>query len=247
MVRRVPLRANANNPREARDFSQLARCEGDDSSMNRTSLDEPGAERLLDPLLYFDAMPSNLATYADLFALSADLRAEVIAGEVITSPSALPRHAKVQGALRAFIGGPYDDEYESGVPGGWWIFTGVDVALGAHDIVRPDLAGWRRERLPRSGLQRPIELAPDWVCEVLSPCTASRDRVIKRALYASAGIGHFWLIDPEARVLESFALGDRAWVDVGAYDEFATARVMPFDAVDLEVARLFLPHDADIE
>ena len=107
--------------------------------------------------------------------------------------------------------------------------------------------GWRRERLPRPGAVRSIQVVPDWVCEVLSPSTAARDRVIKRRLYAQAGIPHYWLIDPELRALEALALRDGVWVELGIYDETATARTPPFDAVELEIGRLFLPKDADGE
>lgn len=189
----------------------------------------------------------TLATYDDLLALPEDVRAEVLSGEVVASPAPLPRHSKVQGAARRFLGGPFDDDDGRGGPGGWWIFVEVDVALGAHDIVRPDLAGWRRERLPRPGAVRPIHVIPDWVCEVLSPATAARDRVTKRALYARAGVLHYWLIDPAARVLEALALRDGTWIDVGSYDDTSTARIAPFDAIELDVGRLFLPREADEE
>lgn len=104
---------------------------------------------------------SKLATYADLRALPDDVRAEIIAGEVHTSPSSLPRHSRVQRSLGRFIGGPYDDDDGRGGPGGWWIFVEVDVELSPHDIVRPDLCGWRRERLPDPGDIRPITVVPD--------------------------------------------------------------------------------------
>jgi Uma2 family endonuclease len=187
----------------------------------------------------------RLATYADLLALGDDARAEILAGELVASPAPLPRHSKAQGAARRFLGGPFDDDDGRGGPGGWWIFVEVDVGFGPHDVVRPDLAGWRRERLPRPGKTRPIVVVPDWVCEVLSPATAARDRVTKRALYARAGVAHYWLIDPEARVLEAYALRDGTWVEVGVYDDSATARIAPFDAIELEVGRLFLPKEAD--
>jgi Uma2 family endonuclease len=185
------------------------------------------------------------ATYSELLALPGDARAEILAGEIMSSPAPLPRHSKVQRAAGRFLGGPFDDDDGHGGPGGWWIFVEVDVALGPHDIVRPDLAGWRRERLPRPGQERPIEVAPDWVCEVLSPTTAARDRVTKRHLYASAGIPYYWLIDPDTRVLEALAFRDGAWVEIGVYDETAVARTAPFEAVELAVGRLFLPREAD--
>lgn len=115
------------------------------------------------------------------------------------------------------------------------------------DIVRPDLVGWRRARLPRPGNVWPIDVVPDWVCEVLSPSTAARDRVTKRHLYARAGIPYYWLIDPEARVLEALALRDGVWIEVGVYDDTATARIEPFEAIELAVGRLFFPKEADGE
>lgn len=187
----------------------------------------------------------ELATYADLLALPSDMRAEVLAGEIVTAPAPLPRHSHVQRAAGRFIGGPFQDDDGRGGPGGWWIFVEVDIAFGPHDIVRPDLAGWRRERLPRPGSMRPIEVAPDWIGEVLSPSTAARDRVHKRNLYARTGVPHYWLLDPEARVLEALALQDGAWLEVGVYDETSSARIPPFDTIEIEVGRLFLPRDAD--
>jgi Uma2 family endonuclease len=187
------------------------------------------------------------ATYEDLLALPEGQRGEVLGGELIASPAPLPRHSKVQGAARRFLGGPFDDDDGRGGPGGWWIFVEVDIELGPRDIVRPDLSGWRRERLPRPGPARPIRVVPDWACEILSPATAARDRVAKRALYARASIRHYWLIDPDARVLEALELRDGIWVEVGVYDDEASARIPPFDAVELEVGRLFLPRDADQE
>jgi Uma2 family endonuclease len=187
----------------------------------------------------------KLATYADLLALPSDVRAEVLAGEVVTAPAPLPRHSHVQGSARRFIGGPFQDDDGRGGPGGWWIFVEVDIALGRHDIVRPDVSGWRKERLPKPGSVRPIEVAPDWVCEILSPATAARDRVHKRNLYARACVPHYWLIDPAARVLEALSLRDGAWLELGVYGDESTARIPPFDAIELEIGRLFLPRDAD--
>jgi Uma2 family endonuclease len=188
---------------------------------------------------------SKLATYSDLLAVPAEVRAEVLAGEILTTPAPLPRHSKAQGAARRFLGGPFDDDDGHGGPGGWWIFVEVDVRLGAHDIVRPDLSGWRRDRLLKPGTTRPIDVVPDWVCEVVSPSTAALDRVTKRNLYARIGIRHYWLIDPDARVLEALALSEGSWLEVGVYDDSASARIPTFEAVELEVGRLFLPKEAD--
>jgi Uma2 family endonuclease len=113
-----------------------------------------------------------------------------------------------------------------------------------HDVVRPDLAGWRRARLGEPD-QRPLRLVPDWIAEILSPSTAARDRVTKRQLYARHGVAHYWLVDPIARTLEALALRDGTWVDAGTFDETATARIAPFEAIELPVGRLFLPRTAE--
>jgi Uma2 family endonuclease len=187
---------------------------------------------------------TRLATYVDLLRLSEDVRGEVLAGEIVTAPALLPKHSKAQRALGGFIGGPFDDDDGRGGPGGWWIFVEVDIALGAHDIVRPDLAGWRRERLTDPGEQRPITVVPDWVCEVLSPSTAARDKVQKRTLYADHGVPHYWIVDVDSRTLEAFELHNGRWMLAGSYDEGATAAIAPFEAIRLEVGRLFLPRPA---
>ncbi len=185
----------------------------------------------------------RLATYEDLIALAEAERAEVIAGTIHVSPAPLPKHSKAQGSLRRFVGGPFDDDDGYGGPGGWWIFVEVDIELAAHDIVRPDLAGWKRERLPNPGEQRPIRAAPDWVCEVLSPSTATRDRVEKRNLYAEHGVRHYWIVDVDARTLEAFELDDGRWLLAGNFDEAALARIAPFEDIELAVGRLFLPKE----
>lgn len=182
------------------------------------------------------------ASYGDLLSLPEDVRAEVLGGAIVTAPAPLPKHSKAQGALRSFIGRPYDDDDGHGGPGGWWIFVEVDVQLGAHDIVRPDLSGWHRERLPDPAEQRPIGVRPDWVCEVLSPSTAATDRVTKRNLYARAGIPYYWIVDTDSRTLEAFALHEGRWLLTATYDERVDiARIEPFAEIELPVGRLFLP------
>lgn len=187
------------------------------------------------------SLAPKMATYADLLALGDDVRAEILGGELRVAPAPLPRHSRAQGALRRFIGGPYDDDDGFGGPGGWWILLEVDVELAAHDIVRPDLAGWRRGRLQSPWDTRPLTVTPDWICEVLSPSNVATDRVYKRNLCAKAGVSFFWMLDPTARTLETLRLQDGVWVDSGSYDDTATVRVAPFEAVELAVARLFPP------
>ena len=185
-----------------------------------------------------DAAP-RLATYEDLIALPQDVRAEVIAGQVVTAPSVLPRHARAAGAIAHSIGGPFDQDGDG--PGGWWILLEVDVRLDKHDIVRPDVAGWRRERLPEPWDTRPIDVVPDWICEIQSPSNAAHDRVTKAQLYAQHGVPHFWLVDPAEHILEAFELNGELWTRIGSYDDTAVARIKPCEAIELRVGGLFPP------
>jgi Uma2 family endonuclease len=187
----------------------------------------------------------RVATYADLSALPDGERGEICGGQLQVLPAPRPRHSKPQGALRHFIGGPFDDDDGHGGPGGYWIFVEVEIALGA-DVLRPDLSGWRRERLPDPDL-RPIPTLPDWVCEVLSESNEARDRVTKRALYAKHGVLHYWIVDPAARTLEALTLSQGSWRDAGSFDEHALARIPPFEAIEVPVGRLFLPRRSPSE
>jgi Uma2 family endonuclease len=185
--------------------------------------------------------PPKLATYDDLLALSEDVKAEVVAGVVHTQPSALPRHAKVAGGLARQIGGPFDEDDGRGGPGGWWILLEVDARLSRHDIVRPDLAGWKRSRLPAPWNTRPIDVVPDWACEITSPSNARHDRLVKARLYLSAGLPHLWLIDPDARVLEALVRDGDRWIEAGRFGDGDVVRIPPFEAIELDVGRLFPP------
>lgn len=185
----------------------------------------------------------KLKGWEDLLALPEGVRAEIVGGALVLPRSPLPRHSRAQRAAARFLGGPFDDDDGRGGPGGWWILLEVDVRLAAHEIVRPDIAGWRRERLLVPWDVRPIDVVPDWVCEVVSPSNAAYDRVRKRELYARYGIAYYWLLDPAARTLEALRLEHTAkeWIEVGAYDDASLARIAPFEAIELEVGRLFPP------
>lgn len=187
---------------------------------------------------------SKRATYDDLLALPEGVHAEVIAGQLATFTGPLPEHSRAAGSLSRFIGGPFDQDHGRGGPGGWWILGEVDVRFTPHDIVRPDVSGWRRERLREPWGQRPIDVVPDWMCEILSPSNAAYDRVTKAALYAKHGVSFYWMIDPAERVLEAFKHVDGFWLRLGSYDDTAVARVAPFEDVELEVALLFPPAGA---
>ena len=181
----------------------------------------------------------KLKTYEDLLDLPEDVHAELHAGELVAQPGSLPKHGRVQRSVGRFIGGPYDDDTDG--PDGWWILPEVDVRFSRHDVTRPDLAGWRRARLPSPEDVRPIDVVPDWICEILSPSNARHDRVFKARLYAQHGVPYYWLIDPAERTLEAYVLKDSQWLRAGAWDDTEVARVPPFEDVELPIGRLFFP------
>lgn len=183
----------------------------------------------------------RLATFADLIALGDSAFHEILGGAVVEKAAPSPEHGLAQRALGRFIGGPFHDDDGRGGPGGWWILTEVEVELAAHEVVRPDLVGWRRYRLPAPWGSRPVRVTPDWVCEVLSPSDERRDRVQKAALYARAGVGRYWLVAPDERFVEAFELKDGSWVRLGAWQDGQRARIRPFEDVELDLSRLFPP------
>jgi Uma2 family endonuclease len=162
--------------------------------------------------------------------------AEILDGELFLSPRPAPRHAVVSSRLGFDIGGPFDRG--SGGPGGWWILDEPELHFG-EQIVVPDLAGWRRERLPVMPEEAYFSLAPDWVCEVLSPSTTRIDRGRKLRIYAEAGVPHAWLVNPQDRTLEVLRLRDGAWTIVAVWEDAAVVRAEPFEAIELELGRLW--------
>jgi Uma2 family endonuclease len=184
------------------------------------------------------------ASFDDWLTAQKDGAFELVGGELIKKAMPLPAHGRAQRTIGRFVGGPFDDDDGSGGPGGWWIATEVDVRLGP-DIVRPDVVGWRRERMPKLPSSYPVELLPDWVSEILSPSNAAYDRVTKANLYAKARIPHLWMVDPEAAFLEAYALKDGVWSRLIAVGRGDRARIPPFEAIELDVDRLFAPEAGD--
>jgi Uma2 family endonuclease len=176
------------------------------------------------------------ATYQDVIDAPEHMVAEIVRGVLSLQPRPRPRHAQAASIIGFEIGIPYDRG--RGGPGGWRILIEPELHLG-EDVLVPDLAGWRRERLARLPDAVGITVAPDWVCEVLSPSTRALDLTAKRAIYGEQGVGHLWFVDPLAQTLEAFALRDGAWVLIAAHHGAAAARVAPFEAVSLELAALW--------
>jgi Uma2 family endonuclease len=123
--------------------------------------------------------------------------------------------------------------------GGWWIEIEAEVRFGAR-LCDPDLAGWRVERVPEIPEENPIEIVPDWCCEVLSPTTARDDRKKKLPLYVREGVAHVWIVDPEARLIEVFVPVDGKPTLIASASDEEAIRIPPFD-LDLHPPRWWLP------
>jgi Uma2 family endonuclease len=176
------------------------------------------------------------ATYDDLSAVPGGLVAEIIDGELVTRPRPASPHARAASRLGIDLGGPFDRG--RGGPGGWILLDEPELHLRG-DVLVPDLAGWRRERMPQMPRAAAFELPPDWVCEVLSPGTAATDRTAKLRIYAREQVGHVWLVDPDARTLEVYRREERQWLLLGTWRDHERVRAEPFDAVELELGALW--------
>ncbi|CAG0948161.1 hypothetical protein ANRL3_00008 [Anaerolineae bacterium] len=178
----------------------------------------------------------KFATYEDLLDLPENLIGEIIGGRLITQPRPAPRHSWAQSNIGSEIVGPFG--HGRGGPGGWWILTEPELHIGG-DILVPDLAGWRRERMPRLPDTAWFETVPDWICEILSPSTARDDRAEKMPLYVRMGVKHAWLVDPVLRTLEAYENQQGRWLLLQTLADNARVAVPPFEAVEWELGVLW--------
>ena len=182
--------------------------------------------------------PPRRARYEDLYDIPEHHIGEIIAGELHTQPRPASKHARASSVLGGVLYGPFDGG--GGGPGGWFVLDEPELHLGPEpDVLVPDLAGWRRERMPELPQVAAFTLAPDWICEVLSPSTRAHDRVRKLPVYAREGVTHVWLIDPEPKILEVYRLDGETYRSVGSYEGDAAVRAEPFDAIEFELGALW--------
>ena len=172
-----------------------------------------------------DLLPTR-ATYADILSAPPHLIAEIIGGRLVTHPRPAPKHVVGTSRLGLVIGHAYDWKI-SKRSDGWWILDEPEIHLG-DAVVAPDLAGWRHERMPGVPATAWFDLAPDWICEVISPSTARYNKGEKRDLYAARGVEHLWHIDPAPRLLEVFELSDGKWVLLKTYRDEDSVTAPPF-------------------
>lgn len=176
--------------------------------------------------------------YEQLLALPDTLTGEILNGELHAMPRPVARHGLAASALNTDLGPPFG--FGRGGPGGWWIIQEPEVHfIRDVEVAVPDLAGWRRERMPSLPDGHRFETVPDWICEILSPSSAKKDRVVKLPAYARYGVAHVWLVDPAARTLEAFALHEGRWLMIAGLKDDDAVAVPPFDAVTFSLADLW--------
>jgi Uma2 family endonuclease len=184
------------------------------------------------------------ASYADIEALPEHLTGELIDGELFVSPRPASPHANVQSVLGGELNMAFHRRTDGPRgPGGWFILDEPELHLDG-DVLVPDLAGWRRTRVPSLPSTVGLAIVPDWVCEILSPSTTLVDIRKKTPIYAKRAVHHLWRIDPIARVLEVFRLEDGRYVLVATHggDE-ESARIEPFAEIELELSRWWLEEE----
>ncbi len=181
------------------------------------------------------------ATQADLEAVPPHRVAEILNGELVVSPRPAPRHRQAASALGGLLIGPFRFGHGGG-PGGWVILDEPELHFGPKtdsDVLVPDIAGWRRERMPEIPDEAAITVAPDWCCEVLSRSTETHDRGTKMPIYAREQVKHLWLVDPIAQTLEVYRLKADGWLLLATHTRNSKVRAEPFEAIELELELLW--------
>jgi hypothetical protein len=176
------------------------------------------------------------ATYADVEAAPEHVVAELLDGALVTHPRPAPRHSLAFMALSDTLTGPF--QFDEDGPGGWVFMAEPELRLGDNILV-PDLAAWRSDRMPAAPETATIDTPPDWICEILSASTETRDRTTKMRIYAESGVPFLWLLDPRQQMLETFELRARHWVVMGGWTGDVTVNAAPFEAIAFRLAKLW--------
>jgi Uma2 family endonuclease len=179
------------------------------------------------------------ATLADLYAIPEDERFhELIDGEIVEKAAPSGEHGGAQAGVVGSLLPSFGRRPGGRWPGGWWFASDVDIQLG-EDICRPDVLGWRRDRVPAQPRGMPVRTIPDWVCEIVSGSNRRNDVVRKKRIYHRSEIGHYWILDPDEATLSVYRWHPDGYLEVLAAERGQRVRAEPFDAIELAVGVLF--------
>jgi Uma2 family endonuclease len=182
---------------------------------------------------------TKLATAADLGALPDDSRAEILHGVIVEKARPSGEHGASQAAFGTVLGRRFQRRPGGRWPGGWWFGHAIEVEYEPHEVYLHDVVGWRRDHMPHSPTGRPVRIRPDWVCELLSPENAKRDRIDKFQVLHTNGVPHYWIADPLECTLIVHRWEPRGYLVVLTAAAGDVVRAEPFDAVELRVSTLF--------
>ena len=180
----------------------------------------------------------KISIYEQLITLPDGLTGEIINGQLHTQPRPAAPHALASSRLGADLDGPFGRG--RGGPGGWWIIDEPEIHFVLDiEVMAPDIAGWRREKMPSLPQGHKFEVVPDWICEIFSPSSKSMDREEKMPLYAQYGVPYAWLLDPKAHTLEVYRSMDGEWTPVGFFRDDDKVSAPPFEAVTVQLTELW--------
>jgi Uma2 family endonuclease len=183
--------------------------------------------------------PARPATFQDLLAISEETRRhEIIDGELVEKGATSGEHGAAEGRLVTAVSSRFDRRPGGRWPGGWWLATEVEILFPRGDVLRPDIVGWCRERVPERPTGTPITVLPDWVAEILST-NRGHDLVKKKRVYHANKIPHYWVLDPVEATLSVLRWGPEGYIEVLATERGERVRAEPFDAIELHVGVLF--------
>ncbi|MBU6160675.1 MAG: Uma2 family endonuclease [Myxococcales bacterium] len=189
------------------------------------------------------ALNQRDALYAELEALPDHVTGEIIAGELVASPGSGLDHAEALSEAVSQLRRGFGQSGWGG-PRRWRLLAEPELHLGV-DVLVPDLAGWYADRLGSTRGRTVLTLAPDWVCEILSPSTATRDRGVKADCYAKHGVRWLWLVDPVEEFIEAWELVAQRWTRLGVWSGNEVAAIPPFETLPLELCRWWGREPAD--
>lgn len=180
----------------------------------------------------------KLKTVDDLLQ-SGDDRVELIDGEIVKRPMARSEHALIQSSISDEV---LPFKRKDG-PGGWWIMTEISVRYDDRQCPSHDLAGWRKERVPRrpTGI---MNIIPDWVCEITSPNHERKDLFHNFMLLQRNKVPYFWVISPEDKTLIAYWLADDKYqvsfsVEYNFEQNVEKARIPPFEETEMDFGYIF--------
>jgi Uma2 family endonuclease len=129
-------------------------------------------------------------------------RHEIIDGEHYMTPSPGFVHQRVITRVLVAL-----EQYVAAERVGWAVTAPSDIELAEDTIVQPDITVFARKgaQLPRTWAEGGL---PILAVEVISPSSAGRDRILKRRRYQRAGIAEYWIVDPDARLIERWMPDD---------------------------------------